>query len=91
MEKKDYDVLKEIALLKNEEKQKENGLEIEKEAFKKKLMGGMGEDMLETLKHPKKPSFWVGLKYKYARWKKIRQENRQVRKILRKNKKNGEQ
>ncbi len=91
MEEKDYDVLKEIALLKNEEKQKENGLEIEKEAFKKKLMGGMGEDMLETLKHPKKPSFWVGLKYKYARWKKIRQETRQVRKILRINKKNGEQ
>lgn len=86
MEEKDYDVLKEIALLKNEEKQKENGLEIEKEAFKKKLMGGMGEDMLEALKHPKKPSFWVGLKYKYARWKTIRDGKRAAKRM---NKKNG--
>ena len=86
MEEKDYDVLKEIARLKNEEKQKENGLEIEKEAFKKKLMGGMGEDMLETLKHPKKPSFWVGLKYKYARWKTIRDGKRAAKRM---NKKNG--
>lgn len=90
MEELDENAKKELNLLKREIAGKEIAVELDKEGFKKKLLGGLGEDMMENLKHPKKPSFWVGLRYKYARWKKIRQENRQVKRILRQNK-NGEQ
>ena len=87
----DKETLVELKLLDNEIKGKEVALELDKTAFQKKLLNGLGDEMIENLTHPKKPSFWIGLKYRYLRWKKIRQENRQVRKILRKNKKNGEQ
>ena len=84
----DYDTLKEIAILKREEREKENSLEIEKDAFQKKLLNGLGDEMLDSLEHPKKPSFWVGLRYKYARWKTIRDGNKEAKKRM-KQKKNG--
>lgn len=86
----DEDAKKELNLLKREVKGKEIAVKIDKENFQKKLMDGMGEDMMENLKHPKKPSFWVGLKYKYLRWKTIRKGNREMKRYLKKNK-NGEQ
>ena len=83
--KLDTEAKKELNLLKNEIKGKEIALNIDKENFQKKLMNGMGEDMMENLKHPKKPSFWVGLKYRFLRWKKDRKENRELKRIIKKN------
>ena len=81
MEEKNYDTLRELAILKNEETQKENSLDIEKEAFKKKLLNGLGEDIMENLKHPKKPNFWVGVKYRFLRWNR----DREFKRLLNKN------
>lgn len=86
----DENARKELNLLKREIAGKEIAVKLDKEGFQKKLMGGMGEEMVECLKHPKKPSFWVGLRYRFARWKKIRKEKRMARRIERQNK-NGEQ
>lgn len=56
-------------------------LEADKYSFQRKLQGSFGEKMMEQLNNPPRKSFLVGLKYKYLRWKTIRDEKRRARKI----------
>ena len=67
--------------LKSDKKLGEESLEAEKFTFQHKLNGEYGRKMMEELNHPKKPSFWVGLKYRYRRWKTIRDNKRMAKRI----------
>jgi hypothetical protein len=66
----DYLTRKEIEGLKNDIEAKNIAVEADKYAFEMKLLNGMGETMMNELKNPSKPSWWTGIKIKYARWKK---------------------
>lgn len=59
----------------------EESLEADKYAFKRKLEGSFGKKMMEQLNNPPKRSIWVGIKYKYLRWKTIRKCKREERKL----------
>lgn len=71
---------KELEELKRDIMSKDIALEAEKYAFEKKLLNGLGESMIRELKTPRKESFFLKLKIKYARWKQIRKEKQILKK-----------
>lgn len=74
----DFLTKKEIEGLKQDIKAKDIAVEADKYAFEAKLLNGLGESMLEELKNPPKPNWICGLRLKYARWKKIRKEKKEM-------------
>ena len=82
----DFLVSKEIESLKTDKVGSQEALEADKFAFQHKLMAGMGEQMMEELKNPRKPSKIVALRYKIARWKTIKEEKKKERELKRKTK-----
>ena len=83
----DFLVSKEIEALKGDKVGSDEAIEADKFAFQHKLMGDMGKQMMEELNHPKKPSKLLGLKYRIARWKTIREEKKKERELKKKIKK----
>lgn len=77
----DFLTRQELNGLKGDKILSQETLEAEKFSFQKKLMDSMGKKMMEDLNNPPKRSFWIGLKYKYLRWKTIRDEKKRARKI----------
>lgn len=78
----DYFLKKEIDGLKQDIVSKDIAIEADKYAYETMLLNGLGEEMLKELKTPSKPNWITGLKYKIARWWKIRSENKKFKKIL---------
>lgn len=78
----DYFLKKEIDGLKQDIVFKDIAIEADKYAYETMLLNGLGEEMLKELKTPSKPNWINGLKYKIARWWKIRSENKKLKKIL---------
>lgn len=78
----DYDdeLLREIRQLRNDIENSRVILEGEKESFRRKLIGGMGNDITDELNNPRKYSFLTALKVRWARWVKIRKERKLRRK-----------
>lgn len=68
----DFITQQEVNQLKGERNATKEAVEAAKYSFQHQLEKSMGKKMMEELEHPTKPSFWVGLKYRYARWKTIR-------------------
>ena len=83
----DYTVMKELAALKAEKNSSQDELEAHKYTLQHQLNSGMCEQMMEQLQNPPKPSVVTGLKYRFARWKTIRDNNRREREERRKTKK----
>lgn len=77
----DFLTNKELTTLQGERRAAEDALDADKFMFKHKLEGEYGKQMIEQLEHPRKKSFILGLKYRYARWKTIRDGKRQAKKI----------
>lgn len=77
----DYFVQQEINGLKNDKNLSKETIEAEKFSFQHKLEGEFGKKMMEELNNPKRPSFWVGLKYKIKRWRTIRKCKREERRL----------
>ena len=77
----DYFTRKEIEGLKADKVMSQETIMADKYAFKHKLEGEFGKKMMEELNNPKKPSFWVGLKYRFRRWRTIRKCKREERRI----------
>jgi hypothetical protein len=78
----DYLVRKELEGLKNDIESKNIAVEADKYAFEMKLLNGMGESMMNELRNPTKPSFITSLKLKYAKWKLLREEKKNRKKIM---------
>jgi len=83
----DYTVMKELATLKAEKISSQEELEAHKYTLQHQLNSGMGEQMMEQLQNPQKPSVITGFKYRFARWKTIidnkkkeRNERRRIKK-----------
>jgi hypothetical protein len=72
---------KEIDGLKQDILSKEAAVEAYKYAYELELLNGLGEEIKKELKNPSKPSWWNGMKIKYARWKKIREEKRKAKRF----------
>ena len=77
----DFLTSKEYTTLQGERRAVEDSIDADKFMFKRKLEGDYGKRMMEELEHPRKKSFIVGLKYRYARWKTIRDGKRQAKKL----------
>lgn len=73
------DIMKEIRLLRNDIENSRILLEGEKEAFRRKLMNGMGNDIVSELNNPSKYSPLTAMKVRLARWIKIRKERKQYK------------
>lgn len=71
----DYITKKECEGLAKDIKAKEIAIEADKYTFEMKLRNGMGKHMMEKLNNPDKPSFWLSIKLKFARWFKRIKEN----------------
>ena len=54
----DFLTRKEIEGLKQDIKAKDIAVEADKYAFEAKLLNGMGENMMNELRNPSKPSWW---------------------------------
>lgn len=78
----DYLVRKELEGLKNDIESKNIAVEADKYTFEMKLLNGMGESMMNELRNPTKPSFITSLKLKYAKWKLLREEKKNRKKIM---------
>ena len=59
---------KEIQGLAGDIKAKEYALEADKYTFERKLLNGMGKQMIEKLNNPDKPNYKLAWKLKIARW-----------------------
>lgn len=79
----DFLTKKEIEGLKQDIEAKNIAVEADKYSFEYKLLNGFGESMMEELRNPQKPNKWNGFKAKISRWRKIRQEKKEQKKILR--------
>jgi hypothetical protein len=77
----DYFIKKEIDGLKQDIISKEAAVEAYKYAYEQELLNGLGEAMINEVKNPSKPSWWTGFKIKFARWKKIKKEKREMRRL----------
>lgn len=75
---------KELEKLEGEQAAFNESLEAEKFSFKHKLDNGMGERMMSQLDRKEKPSFILGLKYRMARRKTIRDYKKKERQLKRK-------
>ena len=78
----DYLVRKELEGLKNDIESKNIAVEADKYTFEMKLLNGMGESMMNELRSPTKPNFITSLKLKYAKWKLLRDEKKNRKKIM---------
>ena len=78
----DYLTRKEIEGLKNDIEAKNIAVESDKYAFEMKLLNGMGESMMNELRNPTKPNFITSLRLKYAKWKLLREEKKNRKKIM---------
>ena len=78
----DFLTKKEIEGLKQDIQAKDIAIEADKYAFEAKLLNGMGESMMNELKEPTKPSWWLAVKIKFARWRKNRKEEKERRQLL---------
>ena len=65
-------------------------LAAEKFSFQRQLENGLGEQMMEELKKPKKPNVIIGLKNKIRRARTIRKCNKEERRMLKEQKKRGD-
>lgn len=76
----DYQTKKEIELLSNEKKYNQLAIDTDKYAFQRKLFNGMGEQMMKELNNPpKKLSWWAKLRLKYALWKTLRANKKEIK------------
>ena len=73
---------KEIEGLKQDIQSKEIAIEADKYMFESKLLNGLGESMMNELREPTKPSWWLAVKIKFARWRKNRKEEKERRQLL---------
>jgi hypothetical protein len=78
----DYLTRKEIEGLKNDIEAKNIAVEADKYVFEMKLLNGMGESMMNELRNPTKPNFITSLRLKYAKWKLLREEKKNRKKIM---------
>lgn len=78
----DYLTRKEIEGLKNDIEAKNIALEADKYVFEMKLLNGMGESMMNELRNPTKPSWITSVKIKFAKWKMLREEKKNRKKIM---------
>ena len=78
----DFLTKKEIEGLKQDIQSKEIAIEADKYVFESKLLNGLGESMMNELKEPTKPSWWLAVKIKIARKRKNRKEEKERRKLL---------
>lgn len=78
----DYLTKKEIEGLKQDIKARDIAVEADKYVFETKLLNGLGESMMQELKTPTKYSWIDKIKIKFARWKKIRQDKKEYKKIM---------
>ena len=79
----DFLTNKEIDTLKGEIKEKEEILGAEKYMLARQLRGELGKQIEETLNNPpRKPNKILGLKYRYARWKTIRDGKKKEKEFL---------
>ena len=78
----DYLTRKELEGLKNDIESKNIAVEADKYAFELKLLNGMGESMMNELRNPSKPSWFTSLRIKYAKWKLLREEKKDRKKIM---------
>ena len=78
----DFLTKKEIEGLKQDIQSKEIAIEADKYVFESKLLNGLGESMMNELREPTKPSWWLAVKIKFARWRKNRKEEKERRKLL---------
>ena len=86
----DYLASKEIKEMRNEEAMIKESLAAEKFSFQRQLENGLGEQMMEELKKPKKPNVIIGLKNKIRRARTIRKCNKEERRLLKEQKKRGD-
>lgn len=77
----DYFVRKEINGLKQDIMAKDAAVEAYKYAYERELLNGLGDKIKKELKNPSKLSWLDSIKLKYARWKKIRQEEREMKRL----------
>lgn len=73
------DIMKEIRLLRNDIENSRILLAGEKEAFRRKLMNGMGDGIVSELNSPRRYSPLTAMKVRLARWIKIRKERKQYK------------
>jgi hypothetical protein len=78
----DYLTRKELEGLKNDIESKNIAVEADKYAFEMKLLNGMGESMMRELRTPSKPSWITSVKIKFAKWKMLREEKNNRKKIM---------
>ena len=78
----DFLTKKEIEGLKQDIQSKEIAIEADKYVFESKLLNGLGESMMNELKEPTKPSWWLADKIKFDRWRKNRKEEKERKKLL---------
>lgn len=75
----DFLTKKEAEGLINDIKAKEIAIEADKYSFEMKLKNGLGEQMLEKLTNPDKPSRILKFKIKYYRWRNRQREMKELR------------
>lgn len=78
----DFLTKKEIEGLKQDIQSKDIAVEADKYAFETKLLNGMGKAMMTELNNPTKPNWWLGVRIKFARWKKNRKEEKERKRLL---------
>ena len=76
-----YFTKQELNALKNEINGKEQAVEIYKDSYARHLLEDLGKDIKKSIKNPSKPNFFLGLKIKFQRWKKMRQDKKELKKI----------
>ena len=75
----DFLTKQEIEKLKGEITAKDFTIEAEKYSFERKLKNGLGNEILNVLNNPPKPSFLTKLKIKYAKWKFLKNEKKRIK------------
>ena len=65
---------KELNKLRNEKRASVIKLNADKELFAQQLQNGLGEEIKEELRNPRKPSGWVKFKVKWAKFKLLLKE-----------------
>lgn len=77
----DYFTKQELKALKSEINGKEQAVEVYKDSYARHLLNDLGNDIKESMKNPSRPNFFLGLKIKFQRWRKMRQDKKELKKI----------
>lgn len=77
----DYFTKQELKALKSEINGKEQAVEVYKDSYARHLLNDLGNDIKESMKNPSRPNFFLGLKIKFQRWWKMRQDKKELKKI----------